>query len=411
MTQHADGASIAYLAPEIPALSATFVYEEMLGLERNGYAVVPFSVHRPRQPALGQETLAGRVSYLYDRPKPLVALDGLRRLPKLRGRRRAFEWLRCDMRECGLFSSAAWKLAFQFLAAARLADQLHRLHCAHLHVHFAHVPSQIGMYAAALAGIPYTVMAHANDIFERGLLLQRKAERAKKFLTISSYNRAYLERCGVDPEKLAVVRCGVSFPVREAPFPSDERPLRRIGSLGRLVEKKGMDVLIRAVGLLRQRGHRIELSIAGDGPLRGKLAALATELGIGASVRFEGNLAHARVREWMHGLDIFALACQRDANGDMDGIPVVLMEAMSQQVPVVSTRLSGIPELVIDDETGLLAEPGDPAGLAECIGRLLAVPALGQVLAMQGEAHVRTEFGQQVNLDRLLGHMGLATRR
>ena len=107
------------------------------------------------------------------------------------------------------------KLAYQWLAGARLARSLRRQRCTHLHVHFAHVPTQIGMYAAAMAGIPFTVMAHANDIFERGLLLASKAERAARFMTISEYNRAASERVGVPADKLAVMRCGVSFPLRK----------------------------------------------------------------------------------------------------------------------------------------------------------------------------------------------------
>lgn len=408
-SQHGQRA-IAYLAPEIPALSATFVYEEMLGLERRGFVVVPFSVHRPQYPAQGQEVLAGRVRFLYDRPKPLLALHGLAHLPFQRGTSRALGWLFDDMRECGLLRPASWKLAFQFLAGAWLAGQLVKMRCAHLHIHFAHVPTQIGMYAAAMAGIPFTVMAHANDIFERGLLLARKAERAARFLTISEYNRAYLERVGVAPGNLAVMRCGVSF-VREMP-PSRQRRLScRIGTLGRLVEKKGVDDLIRAVGQLRDRTCRIELSIAGDGPLRGMLEDLVDSLRLGDRVSFEGSMSHARVREWMDGLDLFVLACKPDANGDMDGIPVVLMEAMSQFVPVVSTRLSGIPELVVDGATGLLANPANPAELAGRIAHLLDAPELGRELAARAEAHVRAEFGQQVNLDRLLGHMGIATRQ
>lgn len=406
-----EGEGIAYLAPEIPALSATFVYEEMLGLERQGYVVIPISVHRPHQPAAGQEELAERTHCLYDGSRMKLLLTGVLGLPFQRGARKALGWLISDVAESGPLRLRTWKLVFQLLAAVRLANILQRQSCTHLHVHFAHVPTQIGMYAAALAGIPFTVMAHANDIFERGLLLARKAERARKFLTISEFNRTYLEHIGVAPEHLAVVRCGVSFPGREDAPSREGRLLPRIGTLGRLVEKKGVDVLILAVRLLRDQGRVVELAIAGDGPLRGELEALAASLGLGDSVRFEGNLPHAGVRSWMLELDMFVLACKPDANGDMDGIPVVLMEAMSQQVPVVSTRLTGIPELVMDGETGLLAEPGDPVGLAEQIGRLLDAPGLGQSLAMRGAAHVRAEFGQSVNLERLLGHMELATRR
>lgn len=404
-----NSSKVAYLAPELPALSATFVYEEMLGLERRGLAVVPFSVHRPLQAAAGHQALADRTVYLYDGPKLLLALAGLRRLFRLPGWRRGLGWLLQDMRECGLVRAGAWKLVFQFLSGARLANHLVGQGCVHLHIHFAHVPTQIGMYAAAMAGIPFTVMAHANDIFERGLLLARKADRARKFLTIPEYNRAYLERSGVKPEHLAVVRCGVSFPVRKAVPSRESRLSWRIGTLGRLVEKKGIDVVIRAIHLLRLKGHDIELTVAGDGPLREKLEALALSLGLGDSVGFAGNLPHSEVRGWMHGLDLFVLACKTDANGDMDGIPVVLMEAMSQQVPVISTRLSGIPELVIDNKTGLLALPGDEIDLASRIAHLFATPGLAQSLASAGSAHVRSEFGQDVNLDRLLGHMGLAS--
>lgn len=404
-TAHAQRA-IAYLAPEIPALSATFVYEEMLGLERLGHAVVPVSVHRPHQPAAGQEALAARTACLYAGSRAGLVLSGIACLPFQKGWRKALGWLIADVAACGPLRPAAWKLVYQLLAAVRLAGIIKRQGCIHLHVHFAHVPTQIGMYAAALAGIPFTVMAHANDIFERGLLLARKAERAAKFMTISDYNRAYLESRGVPADKLAVVRCGVSFAERAAAPSRERRLLPRIGTLGRLVEKKGVDVLLRAAASLRNQGVNIELSIAGDGPLRPQLEASAAALGLGECVRFEGNLDHARVREWMHGLDLFVLACKPDANGDMDGIPVVLMEAMSQRVPVVSTRLSGIPELVVHGETGLLARPGYAEDLAAQMIRLLDDPRLRAELAERGEAHVCAEFGQEVNLDRLLGHMG-----
>jgi glycosyltransferase involved in cell wall biosynthesis len=175
-----------------------------------------------------------------------------------------------------------------------------------------------------------------------------------------------------------------------------------------MVEKKGMDVLLRALAELRDKSYRIELSIAGDGPLRHELEQLAKDLGLSESVQFIGNLAHHQVKEWMHDLDAFVLACKQDANGDMDGIPVVLMEAMSQSVPVISTRLSGIPELVLDGKTGLLAEPADPDDLATRVDQLLSSTKLRDDLAAAARSHVESEFGQEVNLDRLLRHMTLA---
>lgn len=397
---------IAYLAPEIPALSATFVYEELHALERQGVTVVPISVHSPGAVAQGEQALAERVEVVYDRAKWKIALVGLLQLPFQPGAALALSWLWKDMRLCGLASANAWKLFFQCLAAVRVAAVLRRDACVHLHIHFAHVPTQIGMYAAALAGIPFTVMAHANDIFERGLLLVQKAERAKKFVTISDHNLAYLKSLGLPLEKLAVVRCGVSFQPPAVWPDAAQKPTFRIGTLGRLVEKKGVDVLLRSlVGV-----ENVQLSVAGDGPLLAELQALANELGIAGRVEFAGSLSHREVAAWLAGLDVFVLACKQDRNGDMDGIPVVLMEAMSQGVPVISTRLSGIPELVVDGESGLLAAPADVDDLRNKLVQLLASAELRSNLARAAEAHVCEEFGQQANIDRLLHHFDLSAR-
>lgn len=399
---------VAYLAPALTALESTFVYDELFALERRGVQVVPVSVHRPARYLKGHDDLLSKTHYLYEGGaastvrRSLVALVGNRALRF----QKPFRLLRADLWSEGLWSGR--KLAYQFLVAAQLADILIKKGCQHLHIHFAHVPTQIGMYAAAMAGIPFTVMAHANDIFERAFLLPTKAQRAKKLLTISDFNRAYLERCGVPADKLAVVRCGVQLPDGERPQAVRANPRFRIGSLGRLVEKKGFDVLIEAVAVLKQRRHELELLIAGDGPLRNELMALVEQLELSQSVTFLGPLSHSAVPAWMATLDVFALACKPDANGDMDGIPVVLMEAMAQGVPVVSSRLSGIPELVMDQRSGLLAEPGDVQGMATQLERLMACPEYAKALAEHGQAHVRKEFGQDVNIDRLLSHMNIS---
>ena len=399
--------TVAYLAPEIPALSATFVYEELHGIEQRGLRVVPVSVHRPRQPAQDQAALARRVLVLYQGSPVAGLLRSLGLLPRFgRGLGRALRCLAADLAECGLLRPASWKLVYQFFAAARLAQILRERGCEHLHVHFAHVPTQIAMYASALSGIPFTVTAHANDIFERGLLLRRKAERARRFLTISGHNLAYLRQLGLPEAQLAIVRCGVSFQARpHAPRPADAPFV--IGSLGRMVEKKGFDVLIAAVARLRDAGRALQLRLAGDGPLRAELEAEVAARGLQAVVQFDGSLSHDQVAAWMHSLDSFVLACKVDRNGDMDGIPVVLMEAMSQSLPVVSTRLSGIPELVVDGESGLLAAPADAEDLALQIERLIDSPALRRHLGEGACRHVMEEFGMERNLDRLLDAFAL----
>ena len=409
MTSLQNHATIAYLAPEIPALSATFVYEEMLALERRGIGIVPISVHLPAEPAIGQAALLARVCYLYQDSKAALAITGLWRLPNHDGALAALRYVLADMRACGLHRRLSWKLLFQFLVAVKLATVLKKHGCTHLHVHFAHVPTQIAMYACAMAQIPFTMMAHANDIYERGLLLPEKAQRSMKMLTISEHNRRHLVKLGVSIDKIDVVRCGVSFAAPPLKRSAQQGSRYRIGTLGRLVEKKGMDILIMALAQLREQPYAIELSIAGDGPLRSQLEALIMRLGMTAMVRFEGSMPHQSVTKWMQELDVFVLACKPDAQGDMDGIPVVLMEAMSQAVPVISTRLSGIPELVVHQHTGLLAEPGNEHDLASQIVTLLGSATLRDRLALEGQQHVEHEFGQSLNLDRLMTHLNLTS--
>lgn len=400
---------IAYVAPEIPALSATFVYEELLGVERRGIRVIPFSVHKPPRAVPAQRSVAERTRVLYSQSASALAVQSLLALPRFGSRVfRSLKWLAADMLSVGPWHGSAWKLAYQFLAAVKLGRAVQESRCTHVHVHFAHVPTQIAMYASALTGVPFTIMAHANDIFERCLLLPQKARRAVKMLTISEHNVRYLRSAGVPDAQLEVVRCGVSFAPRTDIPRFESKSHYRIGTLGRLVEKKGVDDLLRALALLRDAPWEIELSVAGDGPLRAELEVLARQLSIEANVQFAGALEHTAVTAWMHSLDAFVLACKPAPNGDMDGIPVVLMEAMSQRVPVVSTRLSGIPELVVHRRTGLLSEPGDPAGLAEELRSLFADPALRANLSEAAVRHVEAEFGQAVNIDRLLRHVAHA---
>jgi colanic acid/amylovoran biosynthesis glycosyltransferase len=396
--------TIAYLAPEIPALSATFVYEEILALERRGYRIVPFTVRKPSQLATNQEILASRVICLYGTSVLSVVISGFRALTGSGGGRlwSAMACLAADVSDSGLFRPSSWKLIFQFFAAAKLSKMLKREQCRHLHVHFAHTPAQIAMYASALSGIPFTITAHANDIFERGTLLRQKADRARHLLTISEFNQKYLESLGIPPRKLAVVRCGVSFQPRTAPALHGFQKPFRIGSLGRMVEKKGFDVLLKAIKELHSTGFEVTLEIAGDGPLREQLAELAANLALDGMTRFVGSLPHDKVAPWLQTLDAFVLACKMDKSGDMDGIPVVLMEAMSQLVPVVSSRISGIPELVIDEVTGLLATPDDHSDLARQIRRIAQSRDFSLGLARAAATHVIAEFGQDSNLDRLL---------
>jgi colanic acid/amylovoran biosynthesis glycosyltransferase len=397
--------SVAYLAPEIPALSATFVYEEIHALASRGQRTTIFSVHKPSSVAVGQQDLYARTHYLYGDGKFKAAIGALRCLRVNSKSLHAAKLLFKDVTKIGFGSVSAVALCFQFLISFKLAHLLKSSHCTHLHVHFAHVPTQIAMYASSISGIPFTIVGHANDIFQRPLLLEEKASRAKQFITISEFNRQTLIAHGIPKEKLSVVRCGVSFDVKSLSRPWTRTPTLHIGSIGRLIEKKGFDVLIRAVASLKQKNYSISLSIAGEGPLKQDLLDLAKQLSIADSVELLGAIPHSEVAAWMESLDAFVLACKKDRNGDMDGIPVVLMEAMARGIPVISTAISGIPELVIHGHTGLLAIPNNSQDLTEKIEMLLNSALLANSLIENASRHVAHEFGMETNVNRLMAHI------
>jgi len=397
---------IAYLAPELPSLSATFVFNEILALEKLGVEVHTYSVHKPKSKAHGQraEQMAAQTPFLYEQSfaSAIKALI-INVLTHRRSSFKALMQLTGDVIKTGIISTNSFKLMYQFLRGAWLARDLRKKNIEHLHIHFTHVPTQIGMYAAALAGVPFSFTAHANDIFERPLLIKEKIRRAKKAVSISEFNIKLMERKGGDVSKIEIVRCGVdsSLPVREKTVKAISAPLK-IGTLGRLVEKKGVDILIEAGRLLKEKNIKFVIEIAGGGPLQDQLEKQAAESGLTNEVQFLGAIPHSEVFNWMQTLDVFVLAAKKDVNGDMDGIPVVLMEAMNQGIPVISTDLSGIPELVQHLKTGLTAKSGDARDLAHKLIYLHNMPQLQSKLTTEAKKRIREEFDQQLNAKRLL---------
>lgn len=396
---------LAYLAPEIPALSATFVYNEILALNELGHEIVPISVHKPIMPATDEhlEPLSSKVIYLYATSKKKVFFSHLELLAKqpLRYTKALVDCVK-DMLRVNLFTRDARGLLYRFFYAAKLAKDLVKNDVQHVHVHFAHVPTDIAMYATMLTGIPFSVTAHANDIFERGLLLDKKVERSGFFATISDFNRQYIQQTyQVVPDKLEIIRCGVDSRVFTRKTAAALSSPVRIGVVGRLVEKKGIDTLISALAILKSKFSDFIVEIAGSGPLEDELKQQVKQLDLTEQVTFLGPLPHDQVVKFVRELDLFVLPCKKDKQGDMDGIPVVLMEAMMVGTAVISSRISGIPELVIDEETGKLIEPGNSEQLAGAILELIKDEALRGALISHAEKKVQQEFAQDINAKRL----------
>ncbi|ODN65431.1 glycosyltransferase [Methylophaga muralis] len=402
------GASIkiAYLAPEIPALSATFVYNEILELGKLGMEVKAFSVHRPAHIASESSLteLKKAVFHLYEISKGQVVLDNFNMLFRNpMGYLKAATRLIGDIFRQGVITRSALGLGYRFFYAATLAKQLKQADVQHLHVHFAHIPTDIAMYAAPMAGIGFSVQAHANDLFERRWLLKQKVSRSAFFATISEFNQRFLENLQADSSKIKIIRCGVDQNWQPPLKSSKINEIYTIGTVGRLVEKKGIDTLISAVYRLVEDGRKVRLKIAGNGPLEAELKQQAVSLGLAENaVEFVGALPHDEVAEFISDLDVFVLPCKQDSNGDMDGIPVVLMEAMLCEIPVISTELSGIPELVINDISGLTVSPENAIELSLAISKLMDSPEMKFRLVTGGKKRVKDEFLLNKNVAKLL---------
>jgi glycosyltransferase involved in cell wall biosynthesis len=294
-------------------------------------------------------------------------------------------------RHPGLLARA---LATVPLAAAH-ARYLRSQNVEHVHAHYATYPLLAAWLCYRLTGIPYSVTVHAHDIFVDRSFLRRRLEDASFVVAVSEYNRAFLAgsealgrtpvhvvHCGIDPE-------GYSFRPRA---PVAEGPVRAL-CVASLQEYKGHQVLLEALARAGDRLGRVELDLVGDGGLRSDLEQLARRLGLGRRVRFHGSLAEPDVARMLERTNLFVLPSIVARNGQMEGLPVSLMEALAVGAPVVATRLSGIPELVRDGETGLLAEPDDPEDLACTLEAVLADPAAAQERAEAGRRLIEREFG------------------
>jgi glycosyltransferase involved in cell wall biosynthesis len=314
----------------------------------------------------------------------------------------------------------------EFLQAVDLADRLQAAgDVRHLHAHFAHGTTTVTWLAATLTGLPFSFTGHAKDIYRESLnpagLLRRKMRAASFVVTCTGANKEHLQRvepsaavhlvyhglnadfAGLLPAFAAADTAAEDVPA-EWPEPAGT-PLRVV-AVGRLVPKKGFDVLVRAIADLRARGVHVELVIAGeDGPDAGKVRGLVAEL-CPELVRFTGPLSQTELLSLYRGADVFALACRVDGDGDRDGIPNVMVEAMAAGLPVVSTAVSGIPELVRDGENGLLVPPEDPAALASALLTLAVDVPLRQRLAVAGRSTVAERFDGDVLARRMAGLFG-----
>ena len=389
---------IAYVLKVFPRLSETFVINEIRELERQGVAVHVFSLHAP--PAAVPHRL------LHALEAPIVQVDALER-PSHEQLQRATALLTERIAEGHDLAERLFPKSY-----VRLAVQLARFvetGFGRLHAHFASRAGHVAMLASTLLGIPYSFTAHAKDIYHEEVdheVLRVKMRLATLVVTVSDFNRQTLLRMGsgIPGLERKIVRDynGVDLALFH-PARAEDRLPGRILAVGRLVEKKGFPVLIQACDQLARQGVPFTCDLIGSGDQEPALRALVRERRLDDAVRLRGAVPVEQVAVEMRTASVVVLPCVVAADGNVDALPTVLLEAMACGLPVVSTALSGIPEIVADGETGYLVPPGDPAALAAAMRRLLEDCALAERLGRAGRERARDLFDLRTNVTRLRG--------
>ncbi len=389
---------VGLLVKRFPKLSETFILEEVLGLERLGvelqiYALAaPSDAHAHADAARVRASVTQVPARLREDPGGIVAahLNLLCRHPA----RYAAAWAGALRRgRAGLRD---------FMRAGWLAQRMQRDGVEHLHTHFISAPADVAELASQVGGRPFSISAHAKDIYlSPATDLKRKLTAACFTVTCTEFNRRTLS--AIAPEARVVrmyhgIDGRVFHPSHRLRPMAAPRLVPRLLSVGRLVEKKGLDTLVDACRLLHGRGVAFLCDIVGYGEERDRLAAQIDSHGLGGQIRLLGKLTREHVIERYAHATVYVQPSRVATDGDRDGIPNVLLEAMAIGLPVVTTRVSGIPELVRHRANGLLVEPDDAAALADAIEQLIDTPALAAGLARAARDTVTEHFDNDRNL-------------
>ena len=385
-----------------PRISETFISNEILLLEKLGFNIRLFSMRRGRENFTHQSVqhIRARVDYLPEtllRPLPKFLYHNAQLALKI-PRTYAAALKTAYKRFLRTHKSATLKHLFQagYLVHHLLPDG----HVTHLHAHFAHSPTSVAMFASQLSGLPFSFTAHAKDIYTSDpRQLREKLRLAKFIVTCTEHNKHYLANlCEDRPISIHHVYHGIDTELfgGRSDYHSDPQTPFQVLTIARLIEKKGLPTVYKALKLLYDRGISFQHILIGDGNDRQQLLALIQELGLSSVTQWLGTLPHHRVLDYYRQADLFVLGCQVAANGDRDGIPNVFLESMAMGVPVVSTNISAIPELVENEKTGLLVPPGQPDQLADAMVRMLTDRDLRNRIIPAARQRVMQDFDNKV---------------
>lgn len=389
----APNAPVAYVVKRYPRYSETFIVNEILEHEKAGLEIDIFAL-RPVRETHFQDILSrvkAPVTYIRDitsATRSLWELMGIARkeLPDF--------WQAIDeLGDPGEMEEG------DLMQGIKLALKARERNISHFHAHFGTVAATVTRIASRLAHIPYTLTVHAKDIYHDAVdqgSMQKKLNDAASVVTVSDYNRHYLHNTyGSTADR--VVRIYNGLHLDRFTYQTPNLASREILAVGRLVEKKGFDVLIDACALLRDRGVVFYCRIVGEGPMREGLSEQIKRLQLEDHIHLEGPRPHAELINIFREVALFAAPCVISSDGDRDGLPTVLLESMALGTPCISTQVVGIPELVRNEDTGLCVHERDPAALADAMERLLKDTRLREALAIRARQLIEKEFDIQKN--------------
>lgn len=395
--------TIAYVTQTFPALTQTFVYRETLALEDKGFNIMTCAIRKPDKDSLSQESrhLVDHSFYVFPiswfrffmahlyflLTRPIQYIGTLLFVLTRKGER----------------GKNRLRTLFHFCEAVYLAPEVKERHVVHVHAHFTINAATVALVLSRLLGISFSFTAH-NDFFTDRILLKDKVQEARFIVAISEFSKQFLNRLVPgEQDKIHVVHCGLSPEdfVRHAK-PENNVPLLLF--VAQLAERKGAQVLVEACSILSERGVLFRCTMVGGGAEQEvlRLRQLVERHALDGAVEFAGAVPQERLKQYLQRADVFVLPCITASDGDMDGIPVSLMEAMAMEIPTVSTYVSGIPELIENEQSGLLVPEQDPEALADAIQRVLRDEELRERLGKNGRCRVQAEFNIHKNVAQLV---------
>lgn len=403
----ASAPTLAYILKGYPRISETFISNEILLLEQAGFKMRLFPMRRPRENFCHDSVkkITARVDYLptellFDFPR-LVIPNIFRSVkdPKryLQALGLAAERFRRNRK------TATFKHLFQagYMVEKHIARDPSIMH---LHGHFAHSPTSVTMFASILSGLPFSFTAHAKDIYTSNReQLRQKIAKAEFVATCTDYNKEYLERLA-DQESTSIhcVYHGIDLSLfNSSRQKTSASPPYHLLTVARMTEKKGLPTLYRALKILKDRMIPFHHILVGDGDDRDKILGLIADLGLENHCRWLGTQTHTQVLTQFDNSDLFVLSCEVASSGDRDGIPNVIVESLAMGVPVVSTNVSALPEIVIDGATGRSVEPCNPDQLADAMLQLLENSEIRKTVIENGRELVHRSFDNKKLVSRL----------